>query len=243
VNFIPLASSSKGNSYLVTADGVAPLLIEAGIPVKQLREKLREHGVSITDLAGCLVSHEHGDHSKAVKDLLKSGVDCWTSRGTAEAIDPVDAAPEFLHYRIRILHQYFTEDITGWTVKPFPLIHDAAEPLGFFIERGREDALLFVPDTGYVKNRFSGVTIAAIECNFQEEILSGNILKGNLPPVVGHRTRRNHMSLHTLIEMLKANDLSKCREIWLLHLSDGNSDERRMIREVQEATGIPTRAA
>jgi len=40
--------------------------------------------------------------------------------------------------------------------------------------------------------------------------------------------------------MLKANDLSQCREIWLLHLSDGNSDENEMRRRVQEATGIAT---
>ena len=51
------------------------------------------------------------------------------------------------------------------------------------------------------------------------------------------------MSLQTVKEMIMANDLSQCREIWLLHLSDGNSSETQMIREVQEATGIATRAA
>jgi phosphoribosyl 1,2-cyclic phosphodiesterase len=131
--------------------------------------------------------------------------------------------------------------IGNWTILPFPLEHDAAEPLGFFIGRG-EERLLFVADTGYVKERFSGITIAAVECNNVAEIMSENILAGNIPAVVGKRIRRNHMSLENLISMLKANDLSRCRTIYLMHLSDGNSDERRMIQEVQAATGIPAQA-
>ena len=107
----------------------------------------------------------------------------------------------------------------------------------------REERLLFIPDTSHVMNRFKNVTILAIECNHVADILSDNIQEGNIPSVVGRRVRRNHMSLDSVIGMLKANDLSRCREIWLLHLSDANSDEARMIRTVQEQTGIPCRAA
>jgi phosphoribosyl 1,2-cyclic phosphodiesterase len=78
--------------------------------------------------------------------------------------------------------------------------------------------------------------------NTLEDILSANILNGALPAVAGRRIRRNHMSLERLITMLKANDLTRCREIWLLHLSSGNSDEAKMVRTVQEATGIPCKA-
>lgn len=236
MNFISLASSSRGNAYLVKANGASPLLLEAGLPIKQLRDKLRTYGVSLSDLAGCLVSHEHGDHSKAVKDLLKVGVDCWMSEGTAKAIG-MEA-----HHRIILLVESKAEVIIGnWKILPFPLEHDAAEPLGFFIGH-RDERLLFVADTGYVEERFSGITLAAVECNNIAEIMSENILAGNIPAVVGKRIRRTHMSLENLIAMLRANDLSRCRTIYLMHLSDGNSDERRMIQEVQAATGIPTEA-
>ena len=50
------------------------------------------------------------------------------------------------------------------------------------------------------------------------------------------------MELNTVIGMLRANDLSRCREVWLLHLSDANSDEKEMQRRVQEETGIDARA-
>jgi phosphoribosyl 1,2-cyclic phosphodiesterase len=247
ITFTPLASSSVGNAYLVQCDGVGPLLIEAGIPVKKLRERLWARGVSLSDLAGCVVSHEHGDHAKAVKNLLKAGVEIYASVGTAKALG-IEG-----HHRYAGLRQYRTSwspsgcesfDKPGWKIVPVPLEHDATEPLGFFIDApNREGALLFIPDTSYIRNRFEGVTICAIECNHVADILSENIQEGHVPVPVGRRVRRNHMSLDTVVSMLKANDLSRCREIWLLHLSDSNSDEARMIKAVQEATGIPCRVA
>lgn len=234
MRFIPLASSSKGNAYLVESSGIAPpLLIECGIPISKLREKLN---FGLSRLAGCLVSHEHGDHAKACKDLLNMGVDCWMSEGTARELKA------YPHHRLYTLHAYTNIKIGEWKIIPFPLEHDAAEPLGFFIDDGKE-ALLFISDTAYVQNRFAGVTILAIECNNIEEILSEKISKGHIPTVVGRRMRRNHMSLNRVISMIKANDMSLCREIHLLHLSDSNSDEKRMIKEVQEVTGVPVYAA
>jgi len=227
MDFTPIASSSKGNAYLLESPGVGPLLIEAGIPMKQLREKLH---FGVSGLAGCLISHEHMDHAKAVKALLKAGVDCYMSKGTAEALSIQD------HYRT--IYFLGAVRVGPWLVQSVSLEHDAAEPFGFFIEHSKE-RLLFIPDTGFVKNRFEGVNILAIECNHLEEKLSQNILNGSIPAVAGRRTRRNHMSLERVITMLKSNDLSKCRAIYLLHLSDGNSSEEIMRKKVQEATGVP----
>ncbi len=236
MDFISLASSSRGNAYLVKADGAGPLLIEAGLPISSIREKLREYGVSLSDLDGCLISHEHGDHARSVKDLMKSGIDCFMSWGTADALGVT------LHHRFQVLSPSRPRQIsTHWTVTSFPLEHDTQEPTGFVIDQGGQ-RLLFVPDTALVRDTFERITISAVECNNIEEILINNVLDGHLPAVVGKRIRGSHMSLETLIRMLKSNDLSRCREIWLLHLSDGNSDEARMVKEVQAATGIPTKA-
>jgi phosphoribosyl 1,2-cyclic phosphodiesterase len=237
MKFTSFASSSRGNAYLLQAEGAAPLLLEAGLPIKRLRDKLREHGISLSDLAGCLVSHEHQDHAKAVKDLLWSGVNCWMSLGTARALKVTE------HYRTNIFPDYpGTWKIAAeWIAAAFNLKHDAAESVGFLLKNGQE-IFLFIPDTAYVENLFQGVTMIAVECNNISELLSKNILEGHIPAIVGKRVRRNHMSLENLIAMLKANDLSKCRQIFLMHLSDGNSDERRMKEEIQAATGIPTYA-
>ena len=59
MEFKPIASSSRGNCYLVRSDGVPDLLIEAGISIKKIREALWRNGTSLSSLAGCLISHEH----------------------------------------------------------------------------------------------------------------------------------------------------------------------------------------
>lgn len=233
MNFRSFGSSSKGNCYLVESDGIAPLMIECGIPIKAIREKL---DFSLSGLAGCLISHEHGDHSGAVRDLLKAGVDIWTSEETAEALAIRN------HHRTNILSADKQEYIKEWVVLPFDLHHDVPTH-GFLVGAPNFEKLLFIPDTSYIRNRFDSVNIIAIECNYVADKLSHNIQSGAIPRVVGRRVRRNHMSLDTVIGMLRANDLSRCREIWLLHLSDGNSDEKEMRRRVQEETGIATHIA
>lgn len=231
MKFSPLASSSHGNAYLVRVDGASPLLLEAGLPINRLRDKFREYGIRLSEFAGCLTTHEHMDHAKAVNDLLRAGVDVWMSYGTAMERNSVG------HHRLHIV----TEDtfrIDQWEITPFDLEHDAAEPKGFLITHGDEH-LLFAPDTASIKDRFEGITIIAVEANNISELLSHNILEGYIPAVVGKRVGKTHMSLENLLAMLKATDLSHCREIWLLHLSSGNSDEEEMKKQIQEVTGIP----
>ena len=234
ITFKPIASSSKGNAYILESVGIPPLLIECGIPMIRLRQEIGL--LQLTSLAGCLISHRHMDHARAVKDLMKSGIDVWTSKETAQDLGLIG------HHRQYFLDTGERHVIEGWTVLPFDLHHDVPTH-GFLISDHEDDVLLFVPDTAYVRNRFSHIGILAIECNNIEEIVTENIIKGYLPKVVGHRVRRNHMSLQRVISMITANDLSRCRQIWLLHLSDGNSDEERMIREVQRVTGVPVYVA
>ena len=77
-----LASGSDGNAYFVS-DGDTPLLIEAGIRFTELRKRL---SFDVNRLIGVLISHDHADHSKAIKDIMKAGIDCFMSKGTAEAL-------------------------------------------------------------------------------------------------------------------------------------------------------------
>jgi len=175
------------------------------------------------------------DHARAVKDLLKAGIDCYMSIETAEAVGAT------YHHRYVVSLSDEQMIIDKWVVLPFDLHHDVPCQ-GYLIAAPDGEKLLFVPDTPYIRNRFEKVDIIAIECNYLSETLSENIQGGNIPATVGRRIRHNHMSLETVIKTLRANDLSKCRHIYLLHLSDSNSDEARMIKAVQQATGVPCTA-
>lgn len=76
-----------------------------------------------------------------------------------------------------------------------------------------------------------------IECNHSYDILNSNVESGVLDSGLKNRLIKSHFSLENVKEFLKANDLSQVQEIWLIHLSDGNSNAEQFKREIQELTG------
>lgn len=229
----PIASGSTGNCYRIS-DGKTKILIEAGIPVNRIREGC---GFRLSDISGCLISHEHGDHASHAKDLTRYGIDVYTSQGTIEGtqgtryelhgplVHPVKAMQAF---KIRSL-----------TILPFDVEHDANEPLGFLIKSEMTgEKLLFFTDTFYIKYRFTGVNIIMAECNYNMDQLLKNVDEGITPVFRIQRLAKSHMSLETLEEMLQANDLSRLKQIYLLHLSSDNSNEEVMKQEIQKLTGV-----
>ncbi|OHX41693.1 MBL fold metallo-hydrolase [Cytobacillus oceanisediminis] len=226
IEITALASSSKGNCYRVT-DGHTPLLLECGINYREIQKGFE---FRMSEVAGCLVTHEHGDHCKSIKDVLKAGINCYMSEGTAEAIG-------MEHHRIKKVSSKKQFTLGTWTVLPFDVQHDVSEPLGFLLANQAREKLLFATDTNYIKYRFQGLTHLMVECNFSEKILLENILSGKVPEVMKKRLRESHFSLENVKDFLKANDLSKVQEIWLLHLSDSNSDEKLFKEEIQKLTG------
>ena len=65
MTFTSLASSSRGNAYVVS-DGETTLLLECGLSFRELQKRL---GYGVADITACLVSHEHQDHAKAAAQL------------------------------------------------------------------------------------------------------------------------------------------------------------------------------
>ncbi|HHX28554.1 MAG TPA: MBL fold metallo-hydrolase, partial [Firmicutes bacterium] len=180
-------------------------------------------------------THEHGDHAKAVKDLLKAGVDVYLSEGTAKTL-------AIEHHRLHTVKARAWFSVGDWLVMAFPVVHDAEEPFGFLV--CREDArLLYLTDTAYSPFRFKNLTHIMVECNYDPEILRKNVEAGRVDKAVQRRVIRSHMSLPRLKDFLKATDLSNVREIVLVHLSDDNSDAEEFKRAVQRLTAKPVRIA
>ena len=198
-------------------------MIECGVSIKRIRECLK---FRLCDVRGCLVSHLHLDHSKSVAALNRHGIDCYMSAETTGAIGATG-------HRVHIVKPGIQFSVGRFRVKAFETEHDCPGSLGFLVSDGIEK-LLFATDTYYLRNQFVGVNIMAVECNYSLQTLSPD-----LDPAVRRRLLRSHFSLEHVIEFLQATDLSRCREIHLLHLSDGNSDAELFRSEVMRATGKP----
>ena len=217
MKFESLASSSHGNAYIVS-DRDTRILLECGVSHKQL-QKLA--GFSLADIKACLVSHEHKDHAKCVDELIRRGMEVYMSYGTARALENESAT------LIENMEQF---NVGSFDIVPFTTFHDAAEPLGFLIKsRIDGDVLAFATDTVNLRYKFPGLNILAIEANYDRKILDRC---EKLPEKVRHRITNSHMEIETLCDYLRSLDLSECREIHLLHLSDAMSDEGGFMRKV-----------
>lgn len=223
-----LASGSSGNCYLLETEKET-LIIECGI---RYRDILKGLNFDLNKVVGCLISHEHGDHSKAINEIMNAGIDVYMSVGTKEGIDFKSSAT----HRINIVKHGKRYKIGGFDVVPFNVEHDVSEPLGFLLQHKELGRILFATDTYYLRNTFINVDHILIECNYSEDILE------EIPP---YRVRvlKSHMSLETLKETLKTWDLSRTKDITLIHISEGNGEPKRFRKEIEELTGIKTYGA
>lgn len=224
----PIASGSSGNAYHIS-DGETALLLDAGIPIRAIQIALR---FRLREVEGCFITHCHGDHSKAAKDLIRLGVDVYTGCGTIEALG-------LQGHRVHPMTPLQQIQVGSWDVLPFDVQHDAPDSQDFlFTSRTTGEKLLYFTDTYFIKYRFSGLTHIMAECNFSKEALQRSVAAGYVPIERVPRLMRSHMSLEHLKDMLNANDLTRLRQIYLLHLSDNNSDAEQMKTEIERLTGV-----
>lgn len=222
MKFEPLISSSHGNVYIIS-DSHTRILLECGVTHKKL-QILCDFQTSGFD--GCIISHEHKDHSAAVKQLIRSGMNVYMSYGTAEALELPESVFEMA------LEVVAGEQFTIGTidVMPFGTFHDAKEPLGFLMQsRIDKDIFAYAIDTVNIPYNFPNVNVLALEANFEQERLDRC---EKMPEKVRRRISNTHMEINMLCRILQRMDLSRCRELYLLHLSDATSHEGHFINKV-----------
>ena len=223
-----LGSSSKGNCYILKGE-TSSILIEAGIKINHIKMAL---DFDLTQINGCIVSHNHKDHSVALNDLLINGIPVFTSRGTAGDLQ---------HHNLNIIKAKQTFKVGEFKILAFDTIHDVDEPLGFMIEQEMTgERLLFATDTYYIKYKFKGLNYLLVEANHSNEILEQNQEFGSLHPGLKKRVQETHMSLETLKDFMLANDISQVKKIVLIHLSDRNSNADQFKKDIEELTGKET---
>ncbi len=84
LKFCSLASSSAGNSYFISS-GKTRILIDAGISCAKIKKSLASIGESVEELDAIFVTHEHSDHVKGLKVLLKKySIPLFMNQGTLE---------------------------------------------------------------------------------------------------------------------------------------------------------------
>lgn len=230
-----IGSGSSGNCYLVDINDTK-ILLECGLPFKKIQKALN-YRVSAIDF--CLVTHEHMDHAKAVKDLLKSGTDCYMTKGTAEALG-------ITGHRLKIFKnwavtKYKTTYVRNILIQPLRTIHDAKEPVMYYIEDIKtKESLLFVTDTAFMAYKIpEDINVLMIECNYVKKLIDERVDESEINVSLRNRIVKNHMSLETVLEALEDVKMTRLKKVYVLHLSDGNSDEKLIRDSIDKKLGVP----
>ena len=234
MEIITLASSSAGNAYIIRNTKTA-ILIEAGLKKPLLVTRMLKHGILLSNLSGCFITHRHGDHSISAP-IISTYTTVYASKetikeskinGNRQIISPWEEVK---------IHSLRGAEFSVWA---FPVEHDCKGSYGFIIyDYETEERLLFINDSKYIEYNFKGYQFdhIMIECNHNEEILIENADER------AKRTANAHMSLRTTLLTLSTLDLKKTKAIYLMHLSDGNSNEQIMLEAVAKQTGKPVAA-
>lgn len=238
-----VGSGSSGNCYVLQDENEA-LVIEAGMKLIEAKKAL---GWNIAKVVGCILSHVHNDHAGYAKDYESAGFPLLALPEVIQDKRLTAAKPITIGKRYRM---------GGFDILPFPVMHDVP-CVGFIITHKDTGRILFATDT-YALARwerdaggreyvipytFTGINHWMLEANYSDRILRRNIDNGNIPEVFRKRLMTSHMSIHNCIDTLKRMDLSRTHDIMLIHLSDGNADERDFVKRVREATGKRTYVA
>jgi phosphoribosyl 1,2-cyclic phosphodiesterase len=234
MTFLQFYSGSAANLYVVEGKE-ARLLIDPGVAWSKIQGALN---YDLSGIGASLWSHEHNDHSRAVKDVLRAGIDVYSSRFSFAA---VGVGP---HRRVQPVEPGTTFRVPGYTVYPFRTWHDAKEPLGFVIvEDATGERLLFATDTSHLTQRFKfPFDIIAIEVSYDRAVLRERVESGDINESLAKRLLLSHQDKQVAMTYLRQYvDLSRCRELHLLHLSRDNLDARRVRQEFENELFIETR--
>lgn len=222
-------SSSSGNFYTIEDQGQI-LLLEAGIKIIDIKKALN---FDLSKVVGCIVSHEHKDHSKSIVELLSLGVPVGSNASTMLTVD---------HHRKFVIEPKKPMKIGMFSIMAFKLVHDV-DNFGYVIKTPSGEKILFATDTQFIAAQFKDINVYMLECNFDLDSMRKAVNCGKLDPAILIRVSQTHMSLETVTDYLENADLNKTTDIMLIHLSENNSNEDKYIESIQAKTGIKTVAA
>lgn len=211
-----LASGSSGNCYILTDSSGQSLILDAGVPIKDIKRGL---DWNIKNVAGCIVSHVHSDHSRSVKDLKSIGIPVFTPY---IRLEPMAMGR---NYDLRI--QAF--DLTTLDGKWTHTNTDGSECpcYGFLITHKEMGRMLYITDTELIKWRFKDVNHILLGVNYDKDLVDMDNPKSN-------HVIRGHMSIDTACDFVKANDSDSLQNVIMCHLSNENANSDTFIEKMRK---------
>ena len=200
-----IETGSSGNCYILTTSQGKHLLLDAGLPIMDIKKGLN---FDVGNLEGCIVTHGHSDHVKSASKIENMGI---------RVFRPYEIDKDILKTQIG-----------GFAVTSFPVPHNGTPNSAFVIKTDGE-TILYATDFEYIpyKLREQRFTAMLVECNYQADRISADnshaehIFKG-------------HSELSTCRDFVAENVTDALKTIILIHPSQsGGLDKARAVNEIQ----------
>ncbi len=233
MRFTSLGSGSAGNALVVESGGTR-VMMDCGFTIAETRRRLGRAGLQATDLAAIVVTHEHDDHLGGVARFARRhAIPVHLTRGTAQWL-PAD----FPAVLVRFIDSHTAFEIGDVAVEPFPVPHDAREPVQYVFTDGAARVGV-VTDLGcvtqHVVEKLSGCEALVIECNHDIDLL----MEGPYPLSLKQRVagRFGHLDNAGARHLVESLDRSRLRHLVAAHLSQQNNRPELARHALAEAVG------
>ena len=212
-----IATGSSGNCYTLTSNSGETLILDCGIPIKEIKKGLNWN---IRNVVGCIVSHVHSDHSKSVKDFEDMGI-------------PVCKPYESLLMNQFLANSYFTVRTFDLTTLDGRWTHtnsDGSECpcYGFVITHPEMGRMIYATDTELIKWRFKSINHILLGVNYDKDLID------NEDSAKVNHIYRGHMSIDTACDFVKANNSKDLQNVIMCHLSSENADSDSFIEKMKK---------
>lgn len=220
LRFASLGSGSRGNAMVIEARGTR-VLLDCGFGPRELTARLAHLGLDLGDFSAILVTHEHSDHSAGVfKCARRHGLEVILTHGTLAAMPRDHGSPQ----RLRVIDSHRPFVVGEMEIQPFPVPHDAREPVQFVFSDGYHH-LGVLTDTGgvtrHIIEMLSACDALVLECNHDPEMLANGTYPRMLKQRIGGRF--GHLDNQAAATLLGELDHARLQHVIAAHLSEQNN--------------------
>jgi phosphoribosyl 1,2-cyclic phosphodiesterase len=234
VRFASLGSGSEGNGLVVEA-GDTRILVDCGFGVRDTAARLGRLGIAPDSLSAILVTHEHSDHVGGVPAFAaRHGIAVWATFGTLTNVSTRFQGLD----RLFGFDSHDTLAVGALEIRPFPVPHDAREPVQYVIGDGAH-RLGVLTDVGVVTECVEASLTACdalvLECNHCLAMLA----ESDYPPSLKQRIagRLGHLHNEAAAELLTRIDTSRLKHVVAAHLSQQNNTPTKARAALAAALG------
>ena len=216
-----IATGSTGNCYTLTSNSGETLILDCGIPIKEIKKGL---DWNVKDVVGVLCTHKHLDHSKSVLELCKAGF---------HTVVPYLIYSKSETFGCRMKKSNFKIDTFALTTIDGSWTHTNADGTpcpcyGFLITHKEMGKLLYITDCELIKWKFKDINHILLGVNYDKDLVD----KDNDPKT--RHVFRGHLSIDTACDFVKANYSDSLQNVIMCHLSAENADRDSFIEKMKK---------